>query len=61
MTEIRRTREERREALKRLAAMPNGADKLYLIRTRSFSPFEKIPIGTLLLEAILDHEYPQRQ
>jgi hypothetical protein len=52
-----KTREERREELKRLAAMPNGIDKLYLILTRNFIPFEKLPIGTLMIEAILDHEY----
>ena len=53
-----KTREERRGELKRLAAMPNGTDKLYAIPTRDFIPFEKLPIGTLMIEAILDHEYP---
>jgi hypothetical protein len=53
-----KTREERREELKRLAARPNGIDKLYAILTRNFIPFEKLPIGTLMIEAILDHEYP---
>jgi hypothetical protein len=56
-----RTSEERREELKQLAAMPNGIDKLYLILTRNFIPFDKLPIGTLMIEAILDHEYPQRK
>jgi hypothetical protein len=41
MTAIMKTREERREELKQLAAMPNGIDKLYLILTRNFIPFEK--------------------
>ena len=41
--------------------MPNGIDKLYLILTRNFIRFEKLPIGTLLIEAILDHEYPERK
>ena len=53
-----KTRDERRVELKRLAAMPNGIDKLYGILTRSFIPFVKLPIGTLMSEAILDHEYP---
>ena len=61
MTAIVKTREERRQELKRLAAMPNGIDKLYLILTRNFVPFEKLPIGTLMIEAILDHEYAQRK
>ncbi len=61
MTAIMKTREERREELKQLAAMPNGINKLYLILTQNFIPFEKLPIGTLLIEAILDHEYPQRK
>ena len=56
---IMKTREERREELKQLAAMANGIDKLYLILTRNFIPFEKLPIGTLMIEAILDHEYPE--
>jgi hypothetical protein len=55
---IMQTREERRGELKRLAATPNGLNKLYAILTRNFIPFEKLPIGTLMIEAILDHEYP---
>ena len=55
-----KTREERREELKRLAARPNGSDKLYGILTRNFVPFEKLPIGTLMIEAILDYEYPEK-
>lgn len=58
MTEIKKTRQERREELKQLGAMPNGIDKLHLILTRNFIPFEKLPIGTLMIEAILDREYP---
>ena len=54
-----KTREERHDELKRLAAMPNGTDKLYAILTRNFILFEKLPIGTLMIEAILDHEYPE--
>ena len=61
MTAIVKTREERRQELKRLAAAPNGIDKLYLILTRNFIPFEKLPIGTLMIEAILDHEYAGRE
>ena len=57
MTAMMKTREERREELKQLAAMPNGIDKLHLILTRSFISFEKLPIGTLMIEAVLDHEY----
>lgn len=52
-----KTREERREQLKRLAATPNGIDKLYAILTRNFIPFQKLPIGTLMIETILDHEF----
>lgn len=51
------TREERRKELKRLAAMPNGLEKLYSILTRNFIPFEKLPIATLMIEAILNHEF----
>jgi hypothetical protein len=58
---IMQTQEERRGELKRLAATPNGIDKLHGILTRNFIPFEKLPIGTLLIEAILDHEYPERR
>jgi len=54
-----KTREERRNELKRLAAMPNGIDKLYFVLTSNFIPFKKLPIGTLMIEAILDHEYPR--
>jgi hypothetical protein len=52
------TKEERRDELKRLAATPNGTDKVYAILTQSFIPFLKLPIGTLMIEAILHHEYP---
>ncbi|HEV3079321.1 MAG TPA: hypothetical protein VGY66_06055 [Gemmataceae bacterium] len=45
--------------MKRFAAMPNGINKLYLILTQHFIPFEKLPLETLMIEAILDHEYPQ--
>jgi hypothetical protein len=41
--------------------MPNGIDKLYLILARNFIPFNKLPIGTLMIEAILDHDYPQKK
>ena len=54
-----KTREERREELKRVAAMPNGVNQVYAILTRGFIPFQKLPIGTLMIEAILDHEYPR--
>ena len=52
------TREERWVELKRLAAAPNGRDKLYAILTRGFIPFVKLPIPTLMIEAILAAEYP---
>ena len=55
------TKEERRGELKRLAATPNGIDKLYAILTRNFILFQKLPIGTLMIEAILDHEYPENR
>lgn len=54
------TKEDRKNELKRLAAMPNGNDKLYAILTRNFIVFKKLPIGTLMIEAILNHEYPDR-
>lgn len=56
---IMQTKEERRGELKRLAATPNGIDKVHAILTRNFIPFRKLPIGTAMIEAILDHEYPQ--
>jgi hypothetical protein len=56
-----KTREERREELKRLAASPNGSNKLYSILTRNFISFEKLPIGTLMIEAILDYEYSDKK
>ena len=56
-----KTREERREQLKRLAATPNGIDKLYAILTRNFIPFQKLPIGTLMIETILGHEFPENR
>ena len=59
MTAIMQTEEERRGELKQLGAMPNGIDKLYAILTRNFIPFQKLPMGTLMIEAILDHEYPE--
>lgn len=55
------TIEERRKELKQLAAKPNGIDALHLILTRNFIPFVKLPIGTLIIEAILTHEYPNRK
>jgi hypothetical protein len=58
---IMQTREERRGELKRLAARPNGSDRLYAILTRNFIPFEKLPIGTLMIEAILNHEYSENK
>ena len=61
MTLIMKTREDRREELKQLAARPNGVDKVYSILTRHFILFEKIPIGTVMIEAILDHEFPKTQ
>jgi hypothetical protein len=57
--EMMKTREDRRQELKRFAAMPNGNNKLYLILTQHFIPFDKLPLETLMIEAILDHEYPQ--
>jgi hypothetical protein len=61
MTAIMQSKEERRGELKRLGAMPNGIDKLYAILTRNFIPFQKLPIGILMIEAILDHEYPEKR
>ena len=55
------TKEERRGELKQLAATPNGINKLHAILTRSFIPFLKLPLETSMMEAILDHEYPQRK
>jgi hypothetical protein len=56
-----KTREQRREELQQFAAQPNGINRVYLILTQTFIPFKKLPIGTLMIEAILDHEYPQRK
>ena len=60
-TATMQTKEERRGELKRLAATPNGIDKLYAILTRHFIAFQKLPIGTLMIEAILGHEYPVKR
>ena len=61
MTANPKTKEERREELKRLAASPNGTNKLYMVLTSNFIPFAKLPIGTLMIEAILEHEYSERK
>jgi hypothetical protein len=61
MTAIMKAKEERRKELKRLAATPNGIDKLHGVLTRNFIRFEKLPIGTLMIETILGHEYPERK
>lgn len=53
-----KTREDRHLELKRLAALPNGTDQLQAILSGSLIPFAKLPIGTLLINAILEHEYP---
>jgi hypothetical protein len=58
MTATPKTRAERHAELRRLAASPNGLAKLYAILARGFIPFAKLPIGTLMIEAILDHECP---
>jgi len=54
-----KTREERRVELKRLGALPNGGDRLSMLLAQHFIPFKKLPIATLMIEAILDHEYPR--
>jgi hypothetical protein len=59
MATTRKTREERRAELKQLAARPNGNDSLHHILTRDFIPFKKLPIRVLMIDAILDHEYPE--
>jgi len=33
----------------------------YSVLARNFIPFEKLPIGSLMVEAILAHEYPVRK
>jgi hypothetical protein len=53
------TKDERRTALKQLAGRPNGINKVYAILTQARVTFEKLPIGALMIEAILDHEYPE--
>jgi hypothetical protein len=52
-------RDERLEELKRTAAMPNGINKLYLIVKTKAVPFDRLPIKSLMIDAILAHEYPQ--
>jgi hypothetical protein len=49
-----KTKEDRYVELKRLAAMPNGTDKLNAILAESFIPFDKLPIGTLMIKVILE-------
>src|SRR5438445_10534567 len=36
-----------------------GVNAAYAILTRNFISFQKLPIGTLLIEAFLDHEYSE--
>lgn len=55
---MRKTKDDRRRELKHVAARPNGSNELYSILTRHFIPFERLPIATLMIEAILQHEYP---
>jgi hypothetical protein len=50
------TRQERREELRRLASRPNGRNALHSILTRDFIPFGKLPIGAVMIVAVLDHE-----
>lgn len=59
MAVIQKTRDERQTELRQLAATPNGINKIYQILTTDCIPFAKLPIGTLLIETILDHEYPR--
>lgn len=61
MTTIAKTRQARRDELRRLAAMSNGLYRLYLIMTRNFIPIARLPIGILMIEAILDHEYEEQR
>ena len=58
MAAVSKTRAQRREELKRVAAGPNGTDKLHAILTGKLIPCDKLPIGTLTIEAIINHKYP---
>jgi hypothetical protein len=58
MSFIIRTREERREELKKRAARQNGFDKVYLILTRNFIAFEKLSIGIVMIAAIGPRQPP---
>jgi hypothetical protein len=51
-------KEDRYLELKRLAALPNGTDKLNAILAESFIAFDKLPIATLMIRVILNYEYP---
>lgn len=61
MAALRKTREERCNELRRLAGTPNGINKVYEILTTNRVAFEKLPIGALLIETILNHEYPEQR
>jgi hypothetical protein len=58
MTAIMKTREERREELKQLAAMPNGIDQLYSILSRNFIRFDKLPE---VLSIVVDEDSLRRR
>jgi hypothetical protein len=38
--------------------MGAAQEEMMKILTQHFIPFEKLPLETLMIEAILDHEYP---
>lgn len=59
MQEVATTREERRAQLEEMAAMRDGTHALNAILVNAPVRFEKLPLLTLMIEAILDHEYPQ--
>src|SRR5262245_15634811 len=61
MPAIEKTREDPLEELKRLGNTANGSDKLYSILTGNFIPFDKLPIRTLVIGAILSHDYAERK
>jgi hypothetical protein len=60
MAAILKFRGERPDELTRPAARPNGINRVYLILTGSAIPGRTIPIGTIMIAAILDHEFPLR-
>lgn len=56
---MKTTLEQRREELQRIGAGPNGMDNLCLILGKYINILT-MPVGTLMIQTILEHEYPDQ-